>query len=86
MKKMMITLIVVSVFTPFTSFAAQNSAGSGKGGVSNIENQTKIFETTDRGQAKADWSKGRTIKPGESVQCWNPTLMRGGIQDPSCKK
>ena len=27
----------------------------------------------------------KVIKPGESVQCWNENLMRGGLKDPGCK-
>lgn len=71
--------VVASAFA-LPAFAADKSAR----GVSNIENQTKIFEGTDRGKAKLEWSKGRVIKPGESIQCWNPAFRRGGIQDPEC--
>lgn len=69
-------------------FAAKQNNGSPSslgGGVSNIENQTVIFEGTDLGKYRADWSKGKVIKPGESVQCWNENLMRGGLKDPGCK-
>lgn len=85
MKKSIFAILAVVAISS-SAFAAQNSSNSQNSGVSHIENQTKIFEHTDLGKERADWSKGRVIQPGESVQCWNSNLMRGGITDPACKK
>lgn len=86
MKKSIIAVLAAIAFVSApVAFAAENSKGSQRGGVSNIENQTVIFEGTDFGKYRADWSKGKVIKPGESVQCWNENLMRGGLKDPGCK-
>lgn len=84
MKKTIIAVMVAITFST-GAIAAQNSSNSQSSGVSNIENQTVIFEGTDLGKYRSEWSKGRVIKPGESVQCWNDNLMRGGIKDPNCK-
>lgn len=87
MKKSIIAIITAIAFVSSPmAYAAQNSSSSKGNGVSNIENQTKIFERTDLGKERAEWSRDRVIKPGESVQCWNDNLMRGGIQDPTCNK
>ncbi|QPD96184.1 hypothetical protein [Enterobacter phage N5822] len=65
-------------------FAAKQNNGSPSslgGGVSNIENQTKIFENTTLGKERAEWSKGRVIEKGQSVECQIDNLMRGGIKN-----
>lgn len=87
MKKSIIAVLsaIAFVSTP-VAYAAMNNSSSQGNGVSNIENQTKIFEHTDLGKKRAEWSKDRVVKPGESVQCWNENLMRGGLKDPACKK
>lgn len=87
MKKSIIAALAVIFLSSSASVFASESNSSNRGsGVSNIENQTVIFEGTDLGKYRADWSKGRIIAPGKSVQCWNENLMRGGIKDPECKK
>lgn len=87
MKKSIIAILAaIAFFSTPVAYAAMNSSSSQGNGVSHIENQTKIFEHTDLGKERAEWSKGRVVKPGESVQCWNDNLMRGGIKDPACKK
>lgn len=87
MKKSIVALFTaLAIIASPAAFSAQNSKGSQNGASSNIENQTSIFEGTDLGKYRAEWSKGRTIEPGESVQCWNSNLMRGGLTDPACKK
>ena len=86
MKKSIVAVLAAIAFVSApVAFAAENSKGSQNGASSNIENQTVIFEGTDLGKYRADWSKGRVIEPGESVQCWNENLMRGGLKDPGCK-
>lgn len=88
MKKSIIAVLVAIAFVSGPVALAKSSGNASRGGmgVSNIENQTKIFERTDLGKERADWSKGRVVEPGKSVQCWNENLMRGGIKDPACKK
>lgn len=80
---------VAALFISFGAFAANTSSDGTKGhggtGVSNIENQTVIFENTDLGKYRAEWSKGRTVKPCDSMQNWNPAFSRG-TQPPKCDK
>ncbi|HGJ4479783.1 TPA: hypothetical protein ACJGPC_003851 [Salmonella enterica subsp. diarizonae] len=53
------------------STAADNGRGSGN---SNIENQTRIYTGTDRGQKQHREAKGKTIT--RSVQCSLPAYLR----------
>lgn len=80
---------VAALLISFGAFAANTSTDGTKGhggtGVSNIENQTVIFEGTDLGKYRADWSKGRTIEPCDSIQNWNPAFSRG-TTPPKCDK
>lgn len=80
---------VTALFISFGAFAANTSSDGTKGhgatGVSNIENQTVIFEKTDLGKYRADWSKGRKIDPCDSIQNYNPAFSRG-TQPPKCSK
>ncbi|EAO5315506.1 hypothetical protein ACT23D_004637 [Salmonella enterica] len=50
---------------------ADNGRGSGN---SNIENQTRIYTGTDRGQKQHREAKGKTIT--RSVQCSLPAYLR----------
>lgn len=80
---------VAALFISFGAFAANTSSDGTKGvsgtGVSNIENQNVIFEGTDLGKYRAEWSKGRTIEPCDSIQNYNPAFARG-TQPPKCDK
>lgn len=82
MKKTIIAVCATLALVSGNNAFADNGRGSG---VSHIENQNKIFEGTERGKTTADWSNDRVIKKGESVQCWNENLMRGGISGDNCK-
>lgn len=81
---------VAALLISFGAFAANTSSDGTKGhggtGVSNIENQTVIFEGTDLGKYRAEWSKGRKIDPCDSIQNWNPAFARGGLTEPCNKK
>lgn len=81
--------ILASLFISSDALAANKSSDGTKGvggaGVSNIENQTVIFEGTDLGKYRAEWSKDRTIKPCDSIQNYNPAFSRG-TQPPKCDK
>lgn len=78
---------IAALLISFGAFAASPDGTKGHGGtgVSNIENQTVIFEGTDLGKYRADWSKGRTIEPCDSIQNWNPAFSRG-TTPPKCDK
>lgn len=78
-----VLVVIVSAFVSTKVFAEPKSGPGARAGVSNIENQTKIFEGTERGKAQTEWSKGRVITAETSVQCWNENVMRGGIK-PDC--
>lgn len=56
------------------------AAKTGNKGVSNIENQTKIYVNTSAGKARSEWSAGRVIGKGESVQCSDPAFRRFGVE------
>ncbi|EPR5827861.1 hypothetical protein ACU7EA_002780 [Escherichia coli] len=53
--------------------------GGHTGGVSNIEHQTAIYEGTTAGKAKAEWMKGKKVKPDCS-----PAMNRVGWSE-GCK-
>lgn len=76
--KMKLFAIAIAMFAS-CAIAAENSAGNH--GVSNIENQTKIYQGTDAGKERAAWAEGRTIKKGQSVQCSDPAFRRFGVED-----
>lgn len=80
MKKSIAIFAVISALMCAPSFAAQNSEGSQKGGVSNIENQTLIYENTTHGKRTAEWMKGKTVKPDCS-----PAMNRVGWSE-GCNK
>ncbi|EDN0017150.1 hypothetical protein CXO92_24350 [Salmonella enterica subsp. enterica serovar Poona] len=54
-----------------TAAVADNGKGSGN---SNIENQTRIYTGTDRGQRQHREARGKTIT--RSVQCSLPAYLR----------
>lgn len=56
-----------------------SSLGGHTGGVSNIEHQTSIYEGTTAGKAKAEWMKGKKVKPDCS-----PAMNRVGWSE-GCK-
>ncbi|HHF9070590.1 TPA: hypothetical protein ACPT6A_004215 [Escherichia coli] len=56
-----------------------SSLGGHTGGVSNIEHQTSIYEGTTAGKAKAEWMKGKKVKPDCS-----PSMNRVGWSE-GCK-
>lgn len=56
-----------------------SSLGGHTGGVSNIEHQTSIYEGTTAGKAKAEWMKGKKVKPDCS-----PAMNRVGWAE-GCK-
>ncbi|HAY5641364.1 TPA: hypothetical protein J0C76_005469 [Escherichia coli] len=56
-----------------------SSLGGHTGGVSNIEHQTAIYEGTTAGKAKAEWMKGKKVKPDCS-----PAMNRVGWSE-GCK-
>ncbi|QBQ80948.1 hypothetical protein HdK1rev_00044 [Escherichia phage vB_EcoS_HdK1] len=56
-----------------------SSLGGHTGGVSNIEHQTSIYEGTTAGKAKAEWMKGKKVKPDCS-----PAMNRIGWSE-GCK-
>lgn len=58
---------------------AGSSLGGHTGGVSNIEHQTSIYEGTTAGKAKAEWMKGKKVKPDCS-----PAMNRVGWAE-GCK-
>lgn len=76
--KMKLFAIALAMFAS-CAIAAENSAGNH--GVSNIENQTKIYQGTDPGKERAAWAEGRTIEKGQSVQCSDPAFRRFGVED-----
>lgn len=79
--KLKALFVAVAVFMSTAAIAGKvnNGGPSGNvGGVSNIENQTTSYENSTAGKARAEWSKGRVIKKGESVQCKVEALNRVG--------
>lgn len=86
MNKIAIAL-AVSIFSVAPSAFAIDQHGNGVNSSSvnssNHENMRSSYEHSDSGKSRAEWSKGRVIKKGESVQCWNKNLMRGGV-DSNC--
>lgn len=76
--KTLICAIILSL-TATSAYAKENSSNSQKSGVSNIENQTVIYENTTAGKAQAEWMKGKTIKPDCS-----PAMNRVGWAE-GCK-
>lgn len=78
---LIVSLFVVSALMFISSaIAAENSANSQKGGVSNIESQTLIYENTAHGKKTSEWMKGKTVKP----DC-TPAMNRVGWSE-GCKK
>lgn len=77
MKK--VVYAVALCLATFGATAKQNSANSQSSGVSNIENQTSIYEGTSAGKAKAAWMKGKKVKPDCS-----PAMNRVGWSE-GCK-
>lgn len=86
------TLICAIIFSMTATFAyaagpSGSAGGSGSGsslgghtgGVSNIERQTVIYEGTTAGKAKAEWMKGKKVKPDCS-----PAMNRVGWSE-GCK-
>lgn len=76
--KKVVYVVALSLAT-FAVNAAQNSSNSQSSGVSNIENQTAIYEGTSAGKAKASWMKGKVVKPDCS-----PAMNRVGWSE-GCK-
>jgi hypothetical protein len=76
--KIKLFVIALSIFAS-SAIAAKNSGASH--GVSNIENQTKIYENTTAGRERADWSEGRVIEKGKSIQCSDPAFRRFGVDE-----
>lgn len=64
---------------PGNGGAGGSSLGGHTGGVSNIEHQTAIYERTTAGKAKAEWMKGKKVKPDCS-----PAMNRVGWSE-GCK-
>lgn len=64
---------------PGNGGAGGSSLGGHTGGVSNIERQTVIYEGTTAGKAKAEWMKGKKVKPDCS-----PAMNRVGWSE-GCK-
>lgn len=64
---------------PGNGGAGGSSLGGHTGGVSNIEHQTSIYEGTTAGKAKAEWMKGKKVKPDCS-----PAMNRVGWSE-GCK-
>lgn len=63
MKKLVYAIaLCLTTLSAHSSETSDSGQGSGSG-VSNIENQTLIYEHTTAGKIKAEWMKGRTIKP-----------------------
>lgn len=77
MKK--VVYAVALCLATFGATAKQNSANSQSTGVSNIENQTSIYENTSHGKQKEEWMKGKTVKPDCS-----PAMNRVGWSE-GCK-
>lgn len=80
MKKLIAIIATAAAIVCAPVFAANNSANSQKGGVSNIENQTSIYEKTTHGKRTAEWMKGKKVKPDCS-----PAMNRVGWSE-GCKK
>lgn len=76
--KTLICAIILSL-TAVSAYAKQNSDNSQKSGVSNIENQTSIYENTTAGKAQEEWMKGKVVKPDCS-----PAMNRVGWAE-GCK-
>ncbi|MBW2811277.1 hypothetical protein KX274_24985 [Escherichia coli] len=87
--KTLICAIILSMTATF-AYATGPSGGTGgsgsgsslgghTGGVSNIEHQTAIYERTTAGKAKAEWMKGKKVKPDCS-----PAMNRVGWSE-GCK-
>lgn len=87
--KTLICAIILSMTVTF-AYATGSSGGTGgpgagsslgghTGGVSNIEHQTSIYEGTTAGKAKAEWMKGKKVKPDCS-----PAMNRVGWSE-GCK-
>ncbi len=64
------TLICAIILSMTATFAY---ATGPSGGVSNIEHQTVIYEGTTAGKAKAEWMKGKKVKPD-----YSPAMNRVG--------
>lgn len=88
MKNSFIIAALVSLVS-LSAFAGERSGDGSKGvggnGVSNIERQTKLLDNTSFGKAQSEWAKGRTVKPCESIQNYNPAFSRGS-KPPKCEK
>lgn len=79
--KLKALVVAIAIFLSTAAIAGKVNDGGPSGmagGVSNIENQTLSYENTSAGKARAEWSKGRVIKKGESVQCKVEALNRVG--------
>lgn len=76
-KQALLALLIglVLSFVATSAFSAERADKSNHG-VSQIENQTKVYENTTAGKERAEWSKGRVIAVGDSVSCYNPALNR----------
>lgn len=77
--------LFMALFVASPAALAINEKGEGPNSSSvnsnNHANMRSSYEHSESGKARAEWSKGRVIKQGESVQCWNANLMRGGIKE-----
>lgn len=89
MKKLFAVVVLALSMASVSAIAANASdgtKGNGGAGVSNIENQTKIFEGTTHGKDRAEWSKGRHVDACDSITNWNPAFSRGTTPTPCVKK
>ncbi|EFV8898866.1 TPA: hypothetical protein ACYERW_001903 [Escherichia coli] len=87
--KTLICAIILSMTATFAYAAGPSGSAGGSGsgsslgghtgGVSNIERQTVIYEGTTAGKAKAEWMKGKKVKPDCS-----PAMNRVGWSE-GCK-
>lgn len=87
--KTLICAIILSMTATFAYAAGHSGSAGGSGsgsslgghtgGVSNIERQTVIYEGTTAGKAKAEWMKGKKVKPDCS-----PAMNRVGWSE-GCK-
>lgn len=87
--KTLICAIILSMTATFAYAAGPSGSAGGSGsgsslgghtgGVSNIERQTVIYEGTTAGKTKAEWMKGKKVKPDCS-----PAMNRVGWSE-GCK-
>lgn len=76
--KQALLALLIGLVLSFVATSAMSAERADKSnqGVSQIENQTKIYENTTAGKARTEWSNGRVIAVGDSVSCYNPALNR----------